>query len=120
MLCLAWTLVAQEAADNPFTYDPQDTQGDKFYNEFLNMMATLGLIIIVMVVIAWIVRRFTQTRLEQINTSSSMKILESRAISAKSTLYLLEVEGTGYVMAEHAQGITKIGEFELLEPESDL
>lgn len=111
-------LAAEEAPSNPFIFDPTDTEGDRFYTEFINMLSTLGVILVGMLVVAWFVRRFSATRIEQANNTSSVKILETRPLSPKSALHLLEVEGTGYLIAEHAQGITKIGQFELAPDES--
>jgi len=113
LLCLLAPLLAEEAPSNPFLIDPANPQPDRFYTEFLNMLSTLGLIVGAMLILAWVVRKFTQNRLAQVNEASSMKVLESRILSAKSTLHLIEIEGTGYVLAEHPHGVTKVGEFEL-------
>lgn len=86
-------------------------QNDKFYSEFLNMLATLGFILALILIAAWFLKRLVNTRVEQANNTSSIKILERRSLSAKSMVYLLEIEGTGILVAESVNGITRLSEF---------
>jgi len=88
---------------------------NKFLSDFLNMLATLGLIIALIFIIAWFLKRFTNTRLEQANVTSNIKIIEKRVLSPKSVLYLLEVEGTGYLISESVNGVSHLSEFPLIK-----
>lgn len=88
-----------------------DKSNDRFYVEFLNMLATLGLVIAIILIAAWFLRRILNTRLEQINTTSTIKVIEKRALSPKSAVYLLEIYDKVIAIAETQNGITQLGEF---------
>lgn len=110
--------------DHGFTFpledlvDTPDKHNDRFYIEFFNMLATLGLVIAIILIAAWLLRRLLNTRLEQINTTSTIKIVERRALSPKSSVYLLEIYDKIIVVAETQSGITQLVEFDIPpEPE---
>ena len=116
LMSLSYSLAAQEP--NPFDIDPNAPQDDHFYSEIFNMLSSLGLILAGLLLLAWFAKRFTQSRLEQINTTSNIKIIERRPISNKTTIYLVEIEGTGITLAEHSHGVTKLAEFPLEKQKS--
>lgn len=93
--------------------DLGESNGERFFWEFVNMLSTLGVILVVLLIIVWFLKRFNQTRLDQLNTNSSIKVLERRAISQKSVIYLVEIEGSALVFAESVNGITQLTQFEL-------
>lgn len=97
-----------------------EKQNDKFYTEFLNMLATLGLLIGVILIAAWFLKRFLNTRMEQINTVSSIKISERRALSPKTALYLLEVHDKTILIAESQNGVTLLSQINPENLPSDL
>lgn len=86
-------------------------QNDKFFAEFLNMLATLGFIIALIFIIAWFFKRMMNTRMEQINSTSLIQVVEKRALSPKTALYLLEVENKTILIAETPSGVTPLSEF---------
>lgn len=111
--------------DHGFVFPLEDVMptpkkgNDRFYIEFFNMLATLGLVIAIILIAAWLLRRILNTRMEQINTSSIIKIIEKRAISPKSAIYLLEIQDKTFAIAESQNGITHLGEINIpSEPES--
>ncbi|MBA3815660.1 MAG: flagellar biosynthetic protein FliO [Parachlamydiaceae bacterium] len=107
-----YTFPLEDLVENP------DKHNDRFYTEFLNMLATLGLVIGIILIAAWFLRRLLNTRLEQINTTSSIKIIDKRALSPKSAVYLLEIYDKIIAIAETQTGITQLGEFKIpAEPE---
>ena len=93
--------------------DQPPQQNDKFYAEFINMLASLGLIIALIFIVAWFLKRLANTRLTQANSTSVIRIIEKRVISPKTALYLLEIEGTGLLIAESVSGVTRLSEFPL-------
>jgi len=95
----------------PLHIEEPNKQTDKFIVEFLNMMATLGIVILLIFIVAWFLKRLMNTRLEQVNATSGIKIAEKRMLSPKSTLYLLEVEDKKILIAESINGITSVAEF---------
>lgn len=87
----------------------QDT--NLFLSEFIKMTATLVLIIALIFIFAWFLKRMVNTRIEQANSTSLIQVVERRTISQKTSVYLLNVEGKGIVMAESPSGITFLGNY---------
>lgn len=104
-------LLGQDPAEFPL--DPDPTEGGRFFEEFMNMVSSLGIILVGLLLLLWFLRWFNQSRLTEMNTTSTIKILERRPISQKTVVYLIEVEGTGIAFAEGHNGVTKLAEFEL-------
>jgi len=102
---------------NEFYIDPEkpEVQTRHFYVEFLNMILTLVVIIILLLLITWAFKRLLHSRMQQINVTSTIKILETRAVSTKASVHLIEVQGKGIVFAESGSGIVKLTEIELPE-----
>lgn len=67
---------------------------------FTKMMLSLLVLIILIVISVWMLRRISHGRMKQLNTGRSIKIIERRPLSAKSILYLIEVNGKKVVIAE--------------------
>lgn len=104
-------LIAEEVS--PFLINPDESNGQRFFWEFINMLSTLGIVLVALLVVVWVLKRFNQGKLEQLNSTSAIRILERRAISQKSVLYLVEIEGTALVFAESTNGVTQLSQFEL-------
>lgn len=96
----------------PITQESETERGS-FYWEFINMLTTLGMIVAVLLIISWLFKKTLQTRMQQINVTSMIKILETRAISTKLSLHLIEVQNKGIVFAESTSGIEKLTEIDL-------
>lgn len=67
---------------------------------FTKMMLSLLVLIVLIVISVWMLRRISHGRMKQLNTGRSIKIIERRPLSAKSILYLIEVNGKKVVIAE--------------------
>lgn len=105
----------EDSAEPTREHPPVET--DNFQSKFLNMLFILGLLIGFMILASRLLKRMTQTRLNQINTTSAIKILETRHLSAKSTLYLIEVMGQGLVIAETHTAVSHLATVPLHEIE---
>lgn len=81
---------------------------DRFFQEFMNMLTTLGLIVATIFVISWFLKRMVNTRIQQANTSSVIKILERRALSPKSALYLIEINSKQLLVGETPTGVATL------------
>lgn len=92
-----------------------EKESDTFQAKFLNMLFLLGLLIAFMFLASWIIKKLMKTRMSELNTSSSIKIVESRNISHKAVLHLLDVRGKGILIAESPSGIHTITEVPLDE-----
>jgi flagellar biosynthetic protein FliO len=96
-----------------------DKQNDRFMSELINMVTTLGLIIAALLLVAWFLKKFMNTRIEQMNVSSVIKIVERRTLSPKSSLYLVEVKDNSYLIAESQNGVNSVIELHsALTPEN--
>lgn len=85
-------------------------RGDHFFAELMNMLSTLGIILLALLIVAWITRRMLNTRLEQVNTTSSIKILERRSLAPRVTIYVLDISGARLIVGETPAGLVRLGE----------
>ncbi|MCB1112608.1 MAG: flagellar biosynthetic protein FliO [Chlamydiales bacterium] len=105
-------------------YFPQEVleeggSGDShFFAELVNMFATLGLLIAVLLGGTWVLKRMTNSRLQQLNVTSMIKILEQRNLSPKTVLYLVDVGGKGVMIADNGTHIATVAEVDLEEGEA--
>jgi flagellar biogenesis protein FliO len=88
---------------SPFTIDEKEVEelsGSRFYQEFINMLLTLGLLVGLLIGASWFMKRMMNTRLQMANDSSLIKIIEQRALSQRTTLHLIDLQGSQYLIAE--------------------
>jgi flagellar biosynthetic protein FliO len=79
-----------------------------FTSEMLNMVTTLVLLLLGMLALSWVIKRFLSAREQQMNETSGIKILERRSLHPKAAIYLIEVGGEEIVIAESPMGITRL------------
>src|SRR4051812_14460183 len=81
--------------DPLYTADPQapvdDPMNDRFYTEFFKMLSVLGLIVLALLMVTWFLKRMLNTRIEQVNSNSLIKVIERRSLTPKTSVYMLEV-----------------------------
>jgi len=56
------------------------------------------------------------SRIQQINTTSLIKIIERRALTPKSSIYILEIRDREIAIAESAHGIIKLADYPVEKP----
>lgn len=83
-----------------------ENDGSPFLKEFLNMLWTLGLLLGGLFLVAYLLRRLLNARQDQANVTSAIKIMERRALSNKTSLYLIEVGEKAIVLSEGSNGVT--------------
>ncbi len=87
-----------------------------YWKEFIRMMVVLGIILGVVLVIAWLLRNFLNSRVKTINENNIIKLIERRNLSQKSMLYLVEVYQKQYLIGDSASGgVHVIAECDALE-----
>lgn len=64
------------------------------------MLFLLGILIAVVYFTAWFLKRLTNVRVEQLNASSNIQIVEKRVLSQRTTLFLLEIDQKQILVAE--------------------
>ncbi|HEY4832396.1 MAG TPA: flagellar biosynthetic protein FliO [Waddliaceae bacterium] len=86
-------------------------EGDsRFFQEFLSMLSSLGIIIGVIFFLMWILRRVMNVRMEQVNLTNLVKVLERRPLSPKTTIYILSIYGKAVTIADSHNGVTLLSE----------
>ena len=84
-----------------------------FVHEFIKMLFALGFILVLIFVGAWVFKKLVAQKLYQANQSSSIKVLERRALSPKASIYLIDIGGKGVLVGETATEVTRLAEFDL-------
>lgn len=109
----------ERTTSEPLNKDPfggdLDKDSGSFQAKFMHMLFLLGLIIAFMLLASYMLKRLNRSRVEQLNTSSTIRVREARMISARSTIYLIEIEGKGLVIAESPTSITHLTTISLKE-----
>lgn len=89
----------------------------EYESAFIKMIIFLiGLLIFVFIVF-FLFKKLSSSRMQHNNHFRTIKILEKRAISPKSMLYLVEVGGKKILLAESQLEIRNISNLEWVEPE---
>jgi len=113
------TLPPDPYKPEPPMYSDEGSFTDYSYGgDFVKMLFVLGLIVFLLIACAWFLKRFMATRVEQMNKSNAIKILERRTLSQKALLYLVEVHGKQILIGESASGINCLGDVPLHEGSS--
>jgi flagellar biogenesis protein FliO len=82
-----------------------------FSMQLLHMLATLGLLVSLVLLASWALKRMMRTRIQQVNQTSTIKIVEQRPLSSKTIISLIEVRGREFAVAESANGVTLLSQF---------
>lgn len=107
------------AADTPNTspvfpskeFHVDENEDDHFTHDLMQMLSTLGLLLAVVLIGSWFLRRMMHSRVQSLNTTSEIKILEQRPLTPKTSIFLLEIRGKGIVMAESVNGVSHLANF---------
>lgn len=93
--------------------DDSPKEEESFEAKFFNMLFILGLLIAFMILASWALKRMMKSKVSQLNTASSIKVVESRYLSPKATLHLVEVEDQLILIAESPSAVTHLAAFPL-------
>lgn len=83
-----------------------ERESDTFQSKFLNMLFILALLIGFMILASWSLKRLMRTKVSQLNTTNTIKILETRYLSPRATLYLLEIQDQTILIAESPTAVS--------------
>lgn len=103
---------AQEVIENP----PVELDNSRFVGEFFKMLLILSFMVIALLSLSWFVKRMSQRSFEKGNDENIVKVIERRALSPKSVIYVLDIEGRTVVVGETPNGITRLAEYASEEP----
>lgn len=98
------SLLGETPLENPFSLEPPAEElpldNSRFIKEFAYMLLMLGILISLVYFAAWFLKRMTTIRVDQLNASSNIKVVEKRVISNKTTVFLLEIGDREILVAE--------------------
>ena len=96
---------------------PHDLQAatTSYETAFFKMLFVLAAILIVVALLFFVLKKLSSSRMQQSNHFRSIKILEKRAISPKSMLYLIEIGGKKLLLAESQLEIRPISTLDWIE-----
>jgi len=75
---------------------------------FLKMIFILIALLAMIFLVFWLFRKLSSLRTNQANLTKNIKIIETRVISPKSMLYLIEVNGKKVLISESNLEVRKI------------
>lgn len=81
---------------------------------FLKMFLTLIALLVAIFFAAWALKRLAHGRFMQMNSSKNIKVIEKRALSPKTMLYVVEADGKRVLLAESQLEVKRLLS---LEPE---
>jgi flagellar biogenesis protein FliO len=93
----------------------KEPEKDSFEAKFMNMLVVLGLLIGFMILASWALKKMMRTRVQQMNISSDIKLVETRHLSPRCTLYLVEIQGSSLLIAESPSTVSHIATFEITD-----
>lgn len=85
-----------------------EKESDTFQSKFFNMLFILGLLICFMMLASWALKRLMRTKITNLNTASNIKVIETRYLSPRATLYLVEVLNQTFLIAESPTTVTTV------------
>jgi flagellar biogenesis protein FliO len=91
----------------------KEHETDSFEAKFMHMLVVLGLLIGFMILASWALKKMMKTRIQQMNISSDIRLVETRHLSPRCTLYLVEIQGSSLLIAESPSTVSHIATFEI-------
>ncbi|MBI3901077.1 MAG: flagellar biosynthetic protein FliO [Chlamydiia bacterium] len=87
------------------------SQDYNYMGEFINMLITLAVVLSLIFLTIWMLKKVMRSRVKALNRSNGIKILERRPLNPKASLYLVDILGKGVVISESPSGIHVVTEF---------
>ncbi len=81
---------------------------------FAKMLISLTLIVVLLLVSYWLLKRLIQNRIQKGVGEAAIQIIEKRMISPKTMLYIIEVENKRILIAESHLEIKRLEDFKTL------
>ncbi|HSX03804.1 MAG TPA: flagellar biosynthetic protein FliO [Rhabdochlamydiaceae bacterium] len=97
---------------SPFDQETTPVEPVSYQGAFVKMMLTLFALIVFIILSVWMMRRLSHGRMKQMNYGRAIKILERRPLSAKSILYVIEVNGKKILISESQFEVRTISKLE--------
>jgi flagellar biogenesis protein FliO len=104
LLCL--NLYSNES----FNESPPETvfPNENYLASLTKMFFMVLILIALLILTVWLLKKFLNSRMHAASIGKAIQILEQRTISPKSILYLVEVDGEKFLIAESQVQVQKI------------
>jgi len=109
VMALSSPLVADEMLDD----EPLQVQPYNYGKEFLKVVLGLIALLAIIILLAYLLRRFAYGRIAMGRSGSRIQILEHQPLNSKNIVYLIEVDGQKSVVGVSPQGIHPIASLNL-------
>jgi flagellar biogenesis protein FliO len=83
--------------------DPTAAPSIKTAPSFLRLGISFVVLILALWLVVWLLRKLSHSRFGFFNHQSSIKVLETKPLSQKSVLYIIEYNGQKMMVAESSQ-----------------
>ncbi len=115
LLTFVFSLYGEEAPKDSLFPSGLLSEGQSYHywKDFVNMLITLLFVLGLVFVSVWFLKKMMRSRMRQLNRTTGIKVLERRALTPKSSLYLISILGKGVVIAESPAGIECITELSM-------
>ncbi|MBS0620602.1 MAG: flagellar biosynthetic protein FliO [Verrucomicrobia bacterium] len=107
-----------EGMPSPPPLPSSEAMTGSYESAFLRMVLTLGGLIVLVIATFWILRKLGQGRLKM-GSGRGVNVLEKRALSPKTMLYVVEIEGKKVVLSESQLEVRSIATIEIPQEESE-
>ncbi len=97
---LGLPLFAQNEAAPPLAPDKPPAPVENYSVAFLKMILMLVGLLLIVVFMVWLIKRFGHGRIGRFKDRQTIHILEKRVLSPKTILYMVEIEGARLLVAE--------------------
>jgi len=85
-----------------------DTPQEDYRKLFMKTTGMVVAVLALLILTFWFIRRFSFQRMGQMNQMTHIKIIEKRALSPKSMLYLLQIGGKQVLIAESQVSVNEL------------
>lgn len=82
------------------TAQPPPAPAEDYGTAFVKMLVALIVLFVIIALTIWLIKSFSRGRFSRGGNSRRIEIIEKRALSPKSVLYLLEVDGSRVLVSE--------------------
>lgn len=96
---------------------PYELKAPSYEGTFIKMLLVIVILLALAALVLYLMKTFTSTRLKQENHFKNIKILEKRAISPKSILYLIEIGGKKILIGESQLELRELSHLPWIEIE---
>lgn len=97
------------ASATPIEEVAAEASNYNYWNEFLHTIFSLALILLVVGLLFFFIKKFLKKRVEHANKTSLLKVLEKRSLTPKCHVYVLDIQNHIVLIGESPEGLHPLG-----------